>query len=241
MAHQSDPTSPTSPPKHCTGEPHELSSLYSCCPMVDPVISSRWLSLLRVPGRRIYRGLSEIMVTIVRVSVSIRGHLLCMAWIPLIRIAATGYWCDCPLSGGRSRTDSQQSVSGTTICIGTGSLIGLAFLTEGKGQIHNEISILASFIGFGFGTGLFRITPVTVLPSLTVESPVDLFRLRALYCRTEFSQATVPGNSVYPRYFAPDGHRLFTYFCLTVLVSWPVPASTDYRRTTGKTLYQPRS
>jgi aminoglycoside phosphotransferase (APT) family kinase protein len=28
----------------------------------------------------------------------------------LIRIAATGYWCDRPPSGGRSRTDSQQSV-----------------------------------------------------------------------------------------------------------------------------------
>ena len=57
-------------------------------------------------------------------------------------------------------------LSGTTICIGTGSLIGLAFLTEGKGQIHNEISILASFIGFGFGAGLLRIIHMTVLTSL---------------------------------------------------------------------------
>lgn len=57
-------------------------------------------------------------------------------------------------------------LSGTTICIGTGSLIGLAFLTEGDGQIHNEISILASFIGFGFGAGLLRITHMTVLTSL---------------------------------------------------------------------------
>jgi len=57
-------------------------------------------------------------------------------------------------------------LSGTTICIGTGSLIVLAFLTEGDGQVHNEISILSSFIGFGFETGLLRITHMTVLTSL---------------------------------------------------------------------------
>jgi hypothetical protein len=38
------------------------------------------------------------------VSVSLGG------FVGLIRIAATGYWCDRPPSGGRSRTDSQQSV-----------------------------------------------------------------------------------------------------------------------------------
>jgi hypothetical protein len=32
-------------------------------------------------------------------------------------------------------------LSGTVICLETGSLIGLAFLTEGKGRIHNELSI----------------------------------------------------------------------------------------------------
>ncbi|MFD1527778.1 hypothetical protein [Halolamina salina] len=57
-------------------------------------------------------------------------------------------------------------LSGTVICIGTGSLIGLAFLTEGEGRIHNEISILASFIGFGFGAGLLRMCHMTVLASL---------------------------------------------------------------------------
>ncbi|WP_254545313.1 hypothetical protein [Halomarina pelagica] len=58
-------------------------------------------------------------------------------------------------------------ISGGTICLGTGSLIGLAFLTEGEGQIHNEISILASFVGFGFGAGVMRITYATVLASLS--------------------------------------------------------------------------
>jgi hypothetical protein len=38
-----------------------------------------------------------------------------------------------------------------------------------------------------------------------------------LYCRTEFLQATVPENSVCLRFFAPDGHRLFTYVCPAVL------------------------
>jgi len=55
-------------------------------------------------------------------------------------------------------------LSGTVVCVGTGSLIGLAFLTEGEGGIHNEISILFSFIGFGFGAGLIRITYLAVLP-----------------------------------------------------------------------------
>lgn len=57
-------------------------------------------------------------------------------------------------------------LSGSVICMGTGSLIGLAFLTEGEGRIHNEISILSSFIGFGFGAGLLRMTYMTVLSSL---------------------------------------------------------------------------
>ena len=56
---------------------------------------------------------------------------------------------------------------GAAICTQTGSLIGLAFLTGGEGEIHNEISILSSFIGFGFGAGLLRITYMTVLLSLT--------------------------------------------------------------------------
>jgi len=57
-------------------------------------------------------------------------------------------------------------LSGTIICLETGSLIGLAFLTEGEGRIHNELSILFSFIGFGFGAGLLRMTYPTVLSSL---------------------------------------------------------------------------
>ncbi len=57
-------------------------------------------------------------------------------------------------------------LSGTVICLGTGSLIGLAFLTEGDSRIHNELSILFSFIGFGFGAGLLRMTYPTVLSSL---------------------------------------------------------------------------
>lgn len=58
-------------------------------------------------------------------------------------------------------------LSGIVICVGTGSLIGLAFLMGGKGEIHNEVSVLSSFIGFGFGAGLLRITYMTVLLSLT--------------------------------------------------------------------------
>lgn len=57
-------------------------------------------------------------------------------------------------------------LSGVIISFGTGSLVGLAFLTEGEGRIHNEVSILASFIGFGFGAGLMRMTYATVLASL---------------------------------------------------------------------------
>jgi hypothetical protein len=56
-------------------------------------------------------------------------------------------------------------LSGTTICTGTGSLIGLAFLTEGERQIHNEISVLASSIGFGFGAEILRVTRMTMLTS----------------------------------------------------------------------------
>lgn len=57
-------------------------------------------------------------------------------------------------------------LTSSTICMGTGSLIGLAFLTEGEGPIHNEISILASFIGFGFGAAVIRITYPTVLATI---------------------------------------------------------------------------
>jgi len=39
------------------------------------------------------------------------------------------------------------SRSGAVICFGAGSLIGLGFLTEGEGRVHNEISIPTSFIG----------------------------------------------------------------------------------------------
>jgi len=72
-------------------------------------------------------------------------------------------------------------LSGTTICVGTGSLIGLVLFTEGDVQIHNEISILASFAGFGFGAGLLRITHVTVLTSLiqTLDHRCCISRLLA--------------------------------------------------------------
>jgi len=55
---------------------------------------------------------------------------------------------------------------GTIICCGTGSLIGVAHLANGKERIHNEISILFSFVGFGFGAGLLRMTYVPVLASM---------------------------------------------------------------------------
>lgn len=57
-------------------------------------------------------------------------------------------------------------LSGTVICTGTGSLIGLALLTEGEGRTHNEVSILSSFIAFGFGAGVVRMTYMSVLSSL---------------------------------------------------------------------------
>lgn len=57
-------------------------------------------------------------------------------------------------------------LSGAVICLGTGSLVGLAFLTEGEGRIHNELSILSSFIGFGFGGAILRMTYPTVLATL---------------------------------------------------------------------------
>jgi hypothetical protein len=55
---------------------------------------------------------------------------------------------------------------GITICVGTGSLIGLAFLREGEGGTHTELSILFSFVGFGFGAGIVRMTYLTVLATL---------------------------------------------------------------------------
>lgn len=57
-------------------------------------------------------------------------------------------------------------LSGIVICTGTGSLIGIAFLKEGEGRIHNEISILFSFTGFGLGAGALRMTYMTVISSL---------------------------------------------------------------------------
>lgn len=57
-------------------------------------------------------------------------------------------------------------LSGAVICFGTGSLIGLAFLTEGESRIHNELSILSSFIGFGFGAAVLRMTYATVLATV---------------------------------------------------------------------------
>lgn len=56
--------------------------------------------------------------------------------------------------------------SGAIVCLGTGSLIGLAFLTNGEGPVHNYVSILSSFIGFGFGAGVMRMTYLTVITSL---------------------------------------------------------------------------
>ena len=57
-------------------------------------------------------------------------------------------------------------LTGSVICLGTGSLIGFAFLTEGEGRVHNEISILSSFIGFGFGAAVMRMTYATVLATI---------------------------------------------------------------------------
>ena len=57
-------------------------------------------------------------------------------------------------------------VFGITMCVGTGSLIGIAFLREGKGGTHTEPSILFSFVGFGFGAGIIRMTYTTVLATL---------------------------------------------------------------------------
>jgi hypothetical protein len=57
-------------------------------------------------------------------------------------------------------------VFGITICVGTGSLIGLAFLNEGEGGSHTDISILSSFVGFGFGAGIIRMTSMTVIATL---------------------------------------------------------------------------
>ena len=55
---------------------------------------------------------------------------------------------------------------GITVCVGTGSLIGLAFLREGEGGTRTELSILFSFVGFGFGAGIIRVTYMTVLATL---------------------------------------------------------------------------
>ena len=57
-------------------------------------------------------------------------------------------------------------VFGITICVGTGSLIGLTLLREGEGGIHTELSNLFSFVGFGCGAGIIRMTYMTVLATL---------------------------------------------------------------------------
>ena len=58
------------------------------------------------------------------------------------------------------------SISGTTVCTGTGFLIGLIFLGEGGDRIHTELSVPSSFIGFGCGAGVLRMTYMTVLATL---------------------------------------------------------------------------
>jgi hypothetical protein len=55
---------------------------------------------------------------------------------------------------------------GLISCCWTGSLIGIAYLTSGEGRIYDELLILASFAGFGFGAGLLRMTYATVLASV---------------------------------------------------------------------------
>jgi len=57
-------------------------------------------------------------------------------------------------------------VFGITICVGTGSLIGLTFLREGEGGTRTELSVLFSFVGFGFGAGIIRMIYMTVLTTL---------------------------------------------------------------------------
>ena len=107
--------------------------------MVDPALSLRWLSILRLPHRRKYSGRTG-------------------GWAPSYEF----------LSFPEDVYFAWLSfLFGAVVCIQTGSLIGLAFLTGGEGEIHDEISILSSFIGFGFGAGLLRITYMTVLLSLT--------------------------------------------------------------------------
>ena len=55
---------------------------------------------------------------------------------------------------------------GLVSCCGTGSLIGIAYLAGGEGRMHDEVSILSAFVGFGFGAGLLRMTYATVLTSV---------------------------------------------------------------------------
>lgn len=57
-------------------------------------------------------------------------------------------------------------LTGEVVCLGTGSLIGLAFLSDGRGPIHNQVSILASFVGFGFGAGAMQMTYPTILSTI---------------------------------------------------------------------------
>ena len=44
-------------------------------------------------------------------------------------------------------------LSGGVVRVGTGSTFDLAFLENGAGPVHDELSILASCIGFSFGPG----------------------------------------------------------------------------------------
>ena len=57
-------------------------------------------------------------------------------------------------------------IPGTIVCTGTGCLIGLVFLGKGGDRIHTQLSILSSFIGFGRGAGVLRMTYMTVLVTL---------------------------------------------------------------------------
>jgi hypothetical protein len=56
--------------------------------------------------------------------------------------------------------------SGFSVCVGTGSLVGLALLEEDQGEMHTELSSLPAFVGFGFCAGIVLITYTTVLAIL---------------------------------------------------------------------------
>lgn len=56
---------------------------------------------------------------------------------------------------------------GTDVCIGTGGIIVL-YLMRGVDTVRSQISVLAAFIGFGFGASLIHITLPTVLPFVNI-------------------------------------------------------------------------